>query len=238
LATAGGECIAGRNMDYWDNGVSAYGAMLLHAAPSEGIPFVTVTWAGIINGWTAMSREGIVCSNNTAYGAESQSLDGISTCFMIRKVVQYAHSVAEGIRFVQEGPRACGTNLLIAGGSPPDAAIVEFDHAKVAVRKAENGYVLADNSFRVLYVGESGPYDWEGSRYSILRKLIQDHHGRIDRSMNFAAAPGVPIASMNLHSAMLFPKELILRVSMGKVPACEQPYRAFRMTDEGMVSAE
>ena len=237
-ATRTGECIAGRNMDYWDNGVSAYAAMLLHATPEDGLPFVTVTWAGIINGWTAMNAAGVVSSNNTAYGAESESLDGISTCFLLRKVVQWARTVAEGVRIVEEGPRACGTNLLIAGGSPPDAAIVEFDHARVAVRRAEKGYVLADNSFRALYQEGSTWGDWEGSRYGTLRRLIEGSYGRIDPKMNFAGAPGVPITSMNLHSALLLPGSLRLRVSMGRVPACEYPYRAFRMTEQGIVSDE
>ena len=56
--------------------------------------------------------------------------------------------------------------------------------------------------------------------------------------MNFAGAPGVPITSMNLHSALLFPKDLRFRVSMGRIPACEQPYRAFRMTEGGIVADE
>lgn len=236
-ATRTGECIAGRNMDYWDNGVQSYAAMLLHCTPNEGLPFVTVTWAGIINGWTAMNSAGIVVSNNNAYGG-TNSMEGISTCFMLRKVAQFAHSVEEGIKIVQEGPRACGTNLLIAGGNPPDAAILEFDHDKVIVRRPEHGYVLADNSFRKLGQEPDTPYvDWEGSRYSVLSKLLKDNLGKTDRTMNFAAAPGVPINSMNLHSAVLFPKDLTFRVSMGKVPACEQPYRTFRMTERGIVAA-
>jgi hypothetical protein len=56
--------------------------------------------------------------------------------------------------------------------------------------------------------------------------------------MNFAAAEGVPIESINLHSALLFPKDLTFRAAMGQVPACRGNCPWFRMTPEGVVSAE
>ncbi|MFO7899495.1 MAG: C45 family peptidase [Planctomycetota bacterium] len=235
-ATKTGELIAGRNMDYWDAGVTEYGAVLMHARPDDGHAFVTVTWAGIINGWTLMNEHGLVTANNSAYGA-TNSLEGISTCFMLRKVAQHAAGVEEAIALVKKGPRACGTNMLIADGDPPGAVIVEFGHRQVAVRRAEQGYVIADNSFRKL--GGSGGFDdvWFFSRYAKLKKLITGQYGKIDRTMNFAGAEGVPM-SCNLHSAMLFPKDLVFRVAMGKTPAYKQPYRGFRMTEAGLVAEE
>lgn len=253
-ATASGECIVGRNMDFWDHGASKYAAMIIHYTPREGMPFMTVTWAGVINGWTAMNQYGIVCANNSAYGGKD-SIKGLSTCFMVRKVAQFARTVEEGVRIVQSTPRACGTNLIIAGGNPPQAAIVEFDHERVAVRWAKNGFVCAANEFRALgrsYAsrlenlederggadhGLYGGYYWL-SRDELLAKLIRESYGRIDESTDLVAAQGVPIRSMNLHSALLFPQRLAFRVSMSKVPAADHPYRRYRMTDRGIVSDE
>jgi len=233
-ATKTGELIVGRNLDYWDAGVGEYGAILMHVKPDRGHAFLTVTWAGIINGWTLMNEKGLVTSNNSSGGASS--LKGISTCFMLRKVAQYASTVEEGIEIVKKGPRACGTNMLIAGGDPPDAAMVEFEHGAVAVRRPERGCVLAANSFRKLHQpGLLDRFTFLSSRYDALDKLIQKHHGRIDRTMNFAGAKGVPMYC-NLHSAVLFPKDLIIRVSMGETPAYEHPYRGFRMTPDGVVA--
>lgn len=258
-ATKTGECIVGRNMDYWDHGASKYAACLIHYTPKEGIPFMTTSWCGIINGWTTMNAYGIVCANNSAYGG-TDSLHGLSTCFMVRKVAQFARTVEEGVRIVRNTPRACGTNLIIAGGDPPNAAIVEYDHDQVVVRWAKRGYVCASNSFRAL--GQATPPDDDDddaarndsdtatvtdtgfsgyyylSRDDILKKLIREHYGRIDETMNFAAAEGVPIRSINLHSALLFPQRLAFRVSMSKCPAADHPYRRYRMTARGIVSGE
>ena len=118
--------------------------------------------------------------------------------------------------------------------------VLEFDHERLFVRRAHRGWVIADNTARVL--GRTRPAApeeaTEYSRYGIVLELIGKSYGKIDRSMNFAAAPGVALASMNLHSAMLFPRDLSFAVSMGEVPACRQPFRRFRMTAEGIASAE
>ncbi len=242
-ATGTGECIVGRNMDFYDYDVGDYGACLIHYEPDEGIPFMTITWTGIINGWTLMNAKGIVTANNTAYG-EEDSLEGISTCFMLRKVAQYASTVEEGIEIVRRGPRACGTAMLIAGGDPPKAAIVEFDHEQMAVRWAEDGMVCAANSFRKLYrvaepdtdtdPGYPSTYTWL-SRDETLAKILRENYGTLDEWTNPAAAPGVPMRSMNLQCVLLFPNQLRFRAAIGQEPAADQRFRPFKMTAHGLV---
>lgn len=234
-ATATGETIVGRNFDFFDHGVGEYASVIISYQPEQGLPFMTITWAGIINGWTAMNTKGVVAANNTSWG-RSDSLDGLSTCFMIRKIVQHAQTVAEGVDIIQKTPRACGTNMLIAGGSPANAAVVEYDHDNVAVRWAERDVVIATNHFRTLYQDPPmGEEDYWCGRYQTLQHLINDNYGHIDRTMNFIAAQGASMGSMNLHSALLFPQDLSFRVSMGRTPANEYPYRPFRLTAVGVV---
>jgi hypothetical protein len=256
-ATKAGECIVGRDMDFYDYGVPEYGMVIIHFTPDRGRPFMTITWTGIINGWTLMNADGIVTANNTAYGAHSNSLEGISTCFMLRKVAQYARTVAEGVRIVEETPRAVGTNMLIAGGNPPAAAIVEFDHEQVEVRWATEGVVLAANEFRRLYREEpeedadwgDGEEDEEPedeysyssyyySRYDRLTDLVKRNYGRIDRSMNFAAADGVPMSSTNLQCVLLFPRDLSFSAAIGMPPACDGWFAKLRMTERGIVKPD
>ncbi|NLO73245.1 MAG: hypothetical protein GX100_03900, partial [candidate division WS1 bacterium] len=240
-ATADGKCYAGRNMDFWDHGIASYGMVLLHYTPDRGLPFVTVSWSGIINGWTAMNTAGIVCSNNTSGGGQ-ESLQGISTCFMVRKVAQYARTVAEGVEIVRRGPRAAGTNLLIAG--PEGAAMVEFDHDRVAVRYSEVGadawtvmrdYVVAGNVFRWLLL-DPGERRQGGNwgRYGTLRGLIRSRYGQLGPEDNLARVEGIPLSGMNLQCVFLCPTDRTFQIAMGPPPASKDRFREYRLTARGL----
>jgi len=235
-ATSTGECIVGRNFDYFYPSVARRASIIIDYHPKDRHRFLTLTWAGVINGWTLMNEHGIVTANNTAYAWGRNSLEGVSTCFMLRKVAEEAKSVAGGIDLVRKTPRACATNLIIAGGNPPDATVIEYDHERFHARPAKSGRVLATNSF--LKLGREDEDEPTSGRYGVLAGLIRKHHGKIDRTMNFAGADGVPLTFINLHSAMLFPRDLTFRAAMGEVPACKSRYRWFRMTPTGIVSAE
>ena len=233
--TRGDLCLVGRNLDYFDKGVSEYAAILAYYRPAGRIPFVTVTWAGVINGWTLLSEKGLVVANNTSFDQKKESLEGISTCFLLRFVAERAETVEQGLDLVKKAKRACGTNMLIASGKPPAAAIVEFDHEGLAVRKADDGFVGAANGFLKLYREDGATAAYSGRTGAAL-DLVKEKKGVVDYATNIAGAPGVPIASMNLHCATLDATNLRFRVAMGKIPACEQPFRAFRLTPAGVVA--
>lgn len=237
-ATRTGECIVGRNFDYWYADVARYASLIIHYRPAAGRSFITISWAGVINGWSLMNDAGLVAANNNAFSA-NESLAGISTCFLQRLIVENAATVEEGIAIARRGPRAVGTIMLLAGGDPPDAVELEFDHKMFAVRRAVQGYVLATNDFRVLgHKRPLGPNDSTFGRYARLLGLIKKNHGKIDRSMNLAAAEGVPLDYINLHSVQFFPGDLTFSLSMGRVPAARGPFGRFRMSADGIVAAE
>lgn len=228
-------CLVGRNLDYYDNGVGEYASVLVYHRPQGRIPFVTVTWAGIANGWTLLNERGVVVSNNTSFGGRSNSLEGISTCYLLRYVAERADGVEEGIRLVRAARRSCGTAMLVASGRPPGGAVLEFDHEALAVRRPEDGFVGAANGFLKLYQGEAGLSWWPSSRIGTARGLALARKGEITFADNIAGAAGVPIYSMNLHCATIDATNLRLKVAMGRIPACDLPFRAFRLTERGLV---
>ncbi len=229
-------CLVGRSFEYFDNGVGEYASLLAYHRPKGRNAFVTVTWAGVINGWTLLNEKGVVCSNNTAFGAKSQSLEGISTCNMLRYVAERASTVAEGVELVQKGPRACATIMLVASGNPPDGAILEFDHDKIAVRRPDGGFVGGANSYFKLYQQDAADADPYWGRIKAARELALGGKGKLDFSWNLGGAEGVPIVSMSLHAVTIDATNLRLKVAMGRTPACKLPPRAFRLTKTGLVA--
>ncbi len=236
-AAAGRTCIVGRNFDYFDRGIGDYASLLVVYRPAGRLPFVTVTWAGVANGWTLLNAKGVAVSNNTAFGGGAASLEGLSTCYLLRHVAERAATVPAGVELVKRAARACATNMLIAGGEPPAAVIVEFDHTQVVVRAPMDGLVAAANSF--LQLGEpAGATPYLGGRLERVHELVTAERGKVTLASKLAGADGVPIVGMNLHSVMLDTSARRLRVAMGRIPAFRLPYRAFRLSAAGELSAD
>ncbi|MBM4041387.1 MAG: hypothetical protein FJ290_23035 [Planctomycetes bacterium] len=227
-------CLVGRNFDYYDHGAGAYASILAYYRPKGRIPFVTVTWAGVINGWTLLNEKGIAVSFNIVAGSRSETLEAVSTCFLLRHVAERAGSVEQGIELVTKASRSCGTNMLVVQGNPPDAALIEFDHARLVVRRPADGFVGATNNFMALYQEGNPPASEYRGRIGVARDLALAGKGELDFSANIAGSDGVPINGMNLHSATLDATNRRLRVAMGTIPACELPSHAFRLTEKGL----
>jgi len=232
-ATRTGEMIIGRNFDFASFGIASRVATILHQRPSKGHAMVSVRWAGVCTGWTIISDAGILVANNTAGACRRSSRQGIPTLFMNRLVAQNASTVSEGIEIVRRVRRACGTNMIIAGGNPPDAVIVEFDAEGMEVRRLTDGYIAADNGFRVLGVPERHR-EWLLHRANRLVKLIQQHHGKIDRDLNLAAAEGAYMGC-NLHSVLFFPKDMVFRVAQKGEPAARGEYKEFKILSDRLL---
>jgi hypothetical protein len=64
---------------------------------------------------------------------------------------------------------------------------------------------------------------------------VRENAGRVDLDTNVAGREGVPITSMNLHCANIDATNLRFRVAMGRIPAFRLPFKAFRITAEGVV---
>ena len=102
---------------------------------------------------------------------------------------------------------------------------------RIAVRRPDRGFVGAANSYFELYAKDPDPY-W--GRIGAARDLAMK--GELDFSANLAGAEGIPIVGMNLHSVTIDATALRLKVAMGRIPACNLPYRAFRLTKDGLAA--
>ena len=229
--TAANTCIVGRNFDYFDHGVGEYGSLLIVYEPKGKIPFISVTWVGVINGWTMMNRKGIVVSNDTVFAEKNKSLEGISTCFLLRHLAENAASVDEAIRLARDARRSCGAAVLVASGKPPDAAVLEFDAAGFEVRRAEGGFVGVANACLKLYRDKPGVYT---GRIGRAFELANENKGKVNLTTRIADDDRVPIEGMNLHCAIIDAGALRLRVAMGKIPAFRQAFKTFQWTERGL----
>ena len=239
-ATQGGRPLVGRNFDYGGHGLEGGLPLVLqelHAEGKDERDFITIGYAGILNGWTAMNVDGLCASNNTLFGGED-SLEGLSTCFLLRKIVEHGKTVEDGVAIVEQTARACTTGMLVAGRNRKgdwDARFVEFDHRSTALVEPRNGVLLATNTRQKLTLKEEGPREEPAcGRFQALKRYLGERAGTLnfeDPAQNPVAAPNVYM-QMNLHCALLDPlaQRFRLAVSPGDgKPAAEQPFREFQV---------
>lgn len=245
-ATKDAKAIVGRNFDYAGHGLEGGLPLILQELPlgeNAGRPFVTIGYAGILNGWTALNDDGLFASNNTLFGG-TDKLEGISTCFLLRKIVERARTVEEGVALVEKSPRACTTGMLIAGRNKAgawDARVVEFDAIKLAVVEPVQGLVMGTNTRQKLGVGGDVPQGEPAcGRYQALKKYLVDRKSTLafaDPAQNPIGARNVYM-TINLHSALLDldGRSFRLAVSPGDgSPAAEHPFRLFKIERDRVV---
>ncbi len=247
-ATAGGKLLVGRNFDYAGHGLEGGVPLILQEIPDgkgAGRPFVTLCYAGILNGWTSMNADGLCASNNTLFGGKgSDSLEGISTCFLLRKIVEQATTVEDGVAIIQKSPRACTTGMLVAGKNKQgawDGRFVEFDAKSVVVVEPKDGMVLGTNKRQILAVnGIDPPKVVECGRFQALKKYLTGLHGKLsfdDKTQNPVAEKDVTL-TINLHCALLDPVGQRIRaafVTGDSKPAAEKPFRDFEVKSTSVV---
>lgn len=243
-ATAEGKLIVGRNFDYAGFGLEEGLPLILQEIPTgegAGRPFITIGYAGILNGWTAMNSDGLCASNNTLFNG-ADALEGMATCFLLRKIVERGKTVEDGVKIVEDAKRACTTGMLIAGKNNAgewDARFVEFDSKSLAVVKPERGVVLSTNSRQQLPEGGARPDVPRCPRFQALQKRLGELKGKLtfdDPKHNVVAERDVYMG-INLHCALLDPAQQRIRLAVKSHedrPAAANEFRSLKVKAEGV----
>ena len=242
--TSDGRLLVGRNFDYAGHGLEGTLPLILQEIPSgpgAGRSFGTVGYAGILNGWTAVNEDGLCASNNTLFGGKDR-LEGVSTCFLLRQIVERCKTVEDGVALIQKAQRACTTGMLVAGRNVKaewDARFVEFDAELCEVVAPTDGVVLSSNMRQKLAVGDSPPtLNPSCPRFRALKAVLDKSKGSL--KFNDAAPVGAfgVYMRINLHCALLDPQAHLLKVAFsdgsGK-PAAEFPFYTFEILKDKVV---
>jgi len=200
--TADGTMEIGRSFDYWglDSTDQCATVFAVIPRPRDGYAFVSVGWAGILGGWTFINEKGLFVANNLG-GFYEKNPKGVPTLILERMVAQKAATVDEAIKIVRESPRMRGQALVIGhpgnkkAGVQPEAAVIQYDGARVEVERPKKGFAL-DSS-----VGTSA---YQLRR--ILRRAKREPTAAIKSAGNY----------ITLHSVAIRPEEHKMWVAHGR----------------------
>ena len=232
-ATADGRLIVGYNLEHHGLIFGERFTMLFDVRPEEGHRFVSIAWPGFAGSVAAVNDRGLIAVLNNA-GTRHFSREGMPYAFLVREIVQSAGSVDEAMEYLKKAKRTVGNIVLLAQSDPPRAVAAEFDAENIAFREAEDGVLIATNTFRTLY--QTQPLslaDGKDSRYNALLGSIRANYGHISSEKNFLNVPGV-YQDFGVFSVLFHPGAHRFRLASGRMPAAEQPFRDFTITTEGI----
>lgn len=239
-ATVDGKLYHVRVLDYSIGKGIQDTAVLIVASPDQKIPFVNFSYAGFIGSVTGVNREGIAVGEigGQGYG----DWNGIPMAFLMRMMLEQAHSLEEAQTILQNSPRTCEYYYVLSDGKQ-DRSIGVY-----ATRK-EIHFIQEGTAYTMFSCGENFLPTCEVIHTPFQTQLLREDHTpialtyqqpphcilmtgfsrpkqyqwlaeRIDAFMGFLDVPTLmqiirrPIArETNLHNAIFSPQEQKMWVS-------------------------
>lgn len=122
--TPDGKLILGRNFDFYAGDDFAKNKIISFVKPTKGIPFMTVTWGGMIGAVSAMNTNGLTVTLN-AGKSDMPLVAKTPISILAREIVQYASTIDEAIAIVKKREVFVSESILIGSATDNKAVLIE-----------------------------------------------------------------------------------------------------------------
>ena len=139
--TRDGHLVTGRNFDWEAAPVFDEDRIVILCEPEDGLPFVSLGWAGLVGCVSGMNRAGVSVTVN---GAPSRLPRDVATptCLVAREVLQRAHNLEEATEIIRRSRVFVSALFLV--GSRPDGCfrVIEKTPESTEVREAADPFSI------------------------------------------------------------------------------------------------
>lgn len=183
-ATTNRHLITGRNFDWEAAEVFSRDRVVMMCEPDNGIPFISLSWAGMAGVVSGMNRAGISVTIN---GAPSSLPSETATpvAMVAREILEKAHNLDEALKILNEAKVFVSTLWLVGSRADGKFVVVEKTPAATNVREPAGDSIICPNHFETPglrdnprntnYMAEATSV----SREARLKELIAAAHGSI-----------------------------------------------------------
>jgi isopenicillin-N N-acyltransferase-like protein len=184
-ATSNSHLLTGRNFDWEAAEVFSRDRVVVMCEPEHGIPFISLSWAGMAGVVSGMNRAGVSVTVN---GAPSSLPRDTATpvAIVARDILQKAHNLNETLEILRGAKVFVSTLWLIGSKTDGKFIVVEKTPDVTHVREPEADWIVCANHFETAglrddfrnqqHIAEATSV----SRKTRMTELIQGAHGKID----------------------------------------------------------
>lgn len=146
--TEDGDMLIGRNFDFYVGDEFAQNKLVEFVEPENGIPYMSVSWPGMIGVVSGMNKEGITVTINA--GKSRIPLTAKTPISLVtREILQYAKNIEEAIAIAKKRKVFVSESILVGSAADKNAVIIEVSPENFGVYRVQNtSRVLCTNHFQ------------------------------------------------------------------------------------------
>ena len=183
-ATENKHLITGRNFDWEAAEVFSRDRVVMMCEPDDGIPFISLSWAGMAGVVSGMNRAGVsVTVNGAPSSLPSQTATPVA--MVAREILEKAHNLDEALGILRSAKVFVSTLWLVGSRTDGKFFVVEKTPDAMQVREPEGDSIVCGNHFQTPglkdnprnknYIAEATSV----SRELRMKELLQSAQGKI-----------------------------------------------------------
>ena len=143
-----GDLLIGRNFDFYVGDDFAKNKMVEFVEPENGIPYLSVSWPGMIGVVSGMNKEGISVTINAGKSRIPMAAK-TPVSLVTREILQFAKTIDDAIAIARKRKVFVSESILVGSANDKKAVIIEVSPKNFGVYDAANSSkVLCTNHFQ------------------------------------------------------------------------------------------
>ena len=145
--TEGGKLLIGRNFDFYLSDDFATEKIVRCVRPTQGYPFMSYAWGGMIGVMSGMNTEGLTVTINA--GKSNIPLKARTPISLLcREILQFATTTGEAIAIAKKRKVFVSEAIMVGSAKEGKAILIEVSPKKFGVYEVDNGLLLCANHFQ------------------------------------------------------------------------------------------
>jgi predicted choloylglycine hydrolase len=143
-----GSLVVGRNFDFYAGDEFAEDKIIAFITPTTGIPFMSVTWGGMIGVVSGMNKEGLSITIN-AGKSEIPLVAKTPISILAREILQYASTTDEAIAIAKKREVFIAESIMVSSAKDKKVILIEVSPENFGVFEVENSnQLVCSNHFQ------------------------------------------------------------------------------------------